>query len=181
MKAMVLDVESIGLHGEGFWVAWVLVDLADSEFNVLESQGYFCPTDEAEGLEKNREWVRANVPDARQGEAVVDPLKVRDRFWYDWMRLKRDHGAVMFADCVWPVEAGFLAACIADDPAHREWEGPYPIHDIATVLMCAGLDPLATYPRRGDEPVHCALGDARQSARLLHASYQSLTINKETK
>jgi hypothetical protein len=46
--------------------------------------------------------------------------------------------------------------------------GPYPLHEIASFMTAAGMDPMATYARLPDElPKHHPLADARQSARLL--------------
>ena len=76
-------------------------------------------------------------------------------------------GAEMAAECLWPVEARFLSACIADD-ARRLPTAPYPIHEIASVMLSAGMDPMGTYERTPSEmPRHNPLADARQSARLL--------------
>jgi len=74
----------------------------------------------------------------------------------------------MWADCSWPVEARFLARCVENDFDKREWEGPYPLHEIATVLLLAGKNPSEKFPRQENElPEHNPLNDARQSARLL--------------
>jgi hypothetical protein len=68
----------------------------------------------------------------------------------------------------WPVEAHFLSECVADRPQEREWQGPYPLLDVASVRLAAGLDPLATVDRLPSElPAHDPLADSRQSARLL--------------
>ena len=76
-------------------------------------------------------------------------------------------GARLVADCTWPVEARFLVACVMDDPEERRWEGPYPLLDVASVRLGAGLDPLASGKRLARElPEHHPMGDTRQSARL---------------
>jgi hypothetical protein len=50
----------------------------------------------------------------------------------------------------------------------REWGGPYPLHDLASVQLALGLDPLAVNERLPDEmPEHHPLMDDRQSARQL--------------
>jgi hypothetical protein len=47
--------------------------------------------------------------------------------------------------------------------------GPYPLHDLASILLAHGRDPLAKNERLPEElPEHDPLNDARQSARLLH-------------
>lgn len=158
---MLFDVESIGLHGEGFAVGYVVIDAQGTE---LEATRITCPPDTAQGDDEGRMWVKDNCP--AFAPDFIDPTGVRACFWGAWLRWKA-HGAVLVADCAWPVEARFLAACVDDDRAARSWEGPYPLHDIATARLVAGLDPLETTYRLAQElPEHDPLADARQSARL---------------
>jgi hypothetical protein len=92
---------------------------------------------------------------------------IRGDFWKAWLRWLND-GAVLCADCAWPVEARFLAACVDDNPSARTWNGPYPLHDLASLRLAADKNPLATEDRLPHElPVHNPLADALQSARLL--------------
>lgn len=164
---MVFDVESIGLHGEGFAVGYVVIDRGGT---VLEERTYACDPDTAAGLPKDRRWVDANVPRLAHPEAshpTSTPTSVRAEFWYRWLYWK-EIGAVLVADCCWPVEARFLAACVEDCRPQRDWEGPYPLHDLASVMLALGRDPTATHARLPNElPAHHPLHDARQSARLL--------------
>jgi hypothetical protein len=94
---MVFDVESIGLHGEGFTVAWVVIDAVGNE---LEACIESCPPSEAKGSEKGREWVRNNCPPLAPTRST--PLEIRQQFWLAWTRWK-SKGAVLVADCGWPV------------------------------------------------------------------------------
>lgn len=159
---MVFDVESIGLHGEGFAVAYVVVD---SDGNKHEEDVFACPPDRCYGTSKNRAWVAENIPPIQVTHAEPDDM--RTAFWNRWLSW-RACGAVLVADCCWPVEARFLANCVEEDIDSREWQGPYPLHDLASILLAVGKDPLATNERLPDElPVHDPLADARQSARLL--------------
>jgi hypothetical protein len=159
---MVFDCESIGLHGETFAVGYVVVR---SEGEELESACWSCHVDYAEGPSEGYIWVGENVPDL---DCTHDgPVDLRSAFWAVWLAWK-DRGAVLCADCSWPVEARFLAACVDDDSSARQWEGPYPLYDLASLRLAAGKDPLATEDRLPHElPVHNPLADALQSARLL--------------
>lgn len=157
----IIDVESIGLHGEGFAVAggvYLENGAAQWEFCLA------CDPASGSGTKEDRKWVLENVP-------VIEithrsPRAVRDAFWLLWMRAKKD-GAVMAAECLWPVEARFVEACIQDDHS-RNWDGPYPFHEIASVMLAAGMDPMDTYERaESEKPAHNPLSDARLSARLL--------------
>lgn len=159
---MVFDVESIGLHGEGFAVGFVVVDRDGKE---IEQGGHCCDPINASGNRGAREWVAANVPAFAYD--CDGPDQVREKFWAAWQRWKAK-GAALAADCCWPVEARFLIQCVHAEPDEREWAGPYPLIDVASVRLAAGLDPLGTEARRPDElPAHDPLADARQSARLL--------------
>lgn len=158
---MVFDVESIGLHGEGFAVGYVVVDRTGA---VQMERHYACSPNDARGSDEGRQWIAQNCPPLQVN--CVSPGMVRLRFWLDWIAFK-ERGAVLVADCAWPVEARFLIACVEDEPDARQWQGPYPLHELASFMVAAGMDPMATYERLTDEPQHDPLGDARQSARLL--------------
>ncbi len=161
----VFDVESIGLHGEGFAVGWIVVDFAG---NVRDEQLFSCPPDAALGEQHNRAWVWDNVPVLPHTHRT--PAALRKDFFDAWRRWNAA-GAVLVADCGWPVESRFLSACIDDALAAREWSGPYPLHELASVFLAKGLDPLKERSRLDSElPKHNPLCDARQSARLLLAA-----------
>ncbi len=158
---LVFDVESVGLHGEGFAVGYVVVD---SEGQTLEEGLFGCHAEYAKGTPENYKWVLANV---QSPVNMSTPKGVRHAFWKVWERWKEEKTA-MVADCAWPVEARFLIDSVNDDLEAREWGGPYPLHDLASVLMMLGKDPLAVTERLPNElPAHNPLNDARQSARQL--------------
>jgi hypothetical protein len=166
---MVFDVEGIGLHGEGFAVGWVVVD---GDGNELGSGIEACDPGEAIGHPGDAAWVAANIPPIARTRHT--PFDVRGAFWRCWMA-EKEQGAVLVADCAWPVEARFLAACVDDFRRVRAWDGPYPLHEVATMRLAAGLDPLATAPRLPtEEPKHDPLADARQSARLFIEAVNAL-------
>lgn len=166
---MVFDVESVGLHGEGFAVGYVVVRPDGQEIHAAR---YSCPPSRAWGNKDGEEWARQNVPAFEHTHG--HPEFVRSAFWVDWSHWEAQ-GAVLVADCSWPVEARFLIEAVKDalDPEwgagveDRTWQGPYPLYDVSTAMLMAGRDPLATYGRLPNElPEHDPLADARQSARL---------------
>lgn len=160
---MVFDVESVGLHGEGFAVGFVVVNGYGEE---IQHGLIACNPDVADGDGEGRDWVARNVPSFRATHSVAWPHEVRNVFWDEWLQWK-ERGALMVADCAWPVETGFLAECVDDNP-DRTWKGPYPLHDLASIVLAQGGDPLKTNDRLPNElPAHNPLNDARQSARLL--------------
>lgn len=163
MKYLVFDVESVGLHGEGFAVGAVVVDESGKE---LSSCLFVCPIEKAtEGKTGDLEWVNKNIPSLALTDSC--PTLVRHAFWEFW-RVWKEQGAILVADCAWPVEARFLIQCVEDDKASRNWEGPYPLHDLASMLLAKGKDPTGKFGRLETEnPEHNPLMDARQSARIL--------------
>ena len=169
-KRMVMDVESVGLHGEAFAVGYVVTDEFGGE---VGGAMYGCSPDSARGTAQNRAWVAENVPSVAGG--CSSPAEVRAKFWEDFKFWHEEGDLEVWADCGWPVEARFLIACIEEDHRWREWSGPFPLHEVASVLLAAGMEPLKTYDRMRDElPVHDPLKDARQSARLLTEAFKKI-------
>lgn len=167
----VFDCESIGIHGECYAVAGGVYrrdGTAISEFK------YATDPMQAQGLSSDREWVNQNIPHIR--DTHRDKRGIRNAFWLEWCGVKAFHPDVIMAvECGWPVEARFLNACVDDDKEGRNFEGPYPLMEIATYMEAAGLDPMATYERLPEElPKHDPLCDARQSMRLLKLSLDIL-------
>lgn len=158
----VFDVESIGLHGEGFAVAWVVINKKGER----QEEGMFsCPPEYACGPTKDREWVAQFIPALEVTHG--DPRDLRSDFWNKWIDWKVK-GALLVADCNWPVEARFLSMCIDDNHKERCWDGPYPFLDLGSMLFAAEFNPLESFERLQDElPIHHPLADARQSARIL--------------
>jgi hypothetical protein len=169
----VFDVESIGLHGEGFAVGWVVVDRNGSEVD----SGYVCilPDICAEGAEGDRSWVSENVlphlpePTVKHEGVSEEAMKnaLRTIFWAH-AQYWTNQGASFWAECGCPVETNFLEACVQADIETRNWQSPYPLHEIASVMTAAGINPIEPQPRlESEEPKHHPTADARQSARLL--------------
>ena len=162
----VFDVESVGLHGDVFSYGYVVVENAP-QMKVVDRGSLSSGRVAAQGTSADHEWVSANVPPCRRVTSSATALW--DTFWVEWVRW-RAQGAVMVADCPWPVEARFLQACIDDEPT-RQAEAPYPLIDVASVMLAAGMDPIASYDRLPSElPKHDPVADATQSARLLLAA-----------
>lgn len=162
----VLDVESIGLHGEPFSVGFVVLNSETGE--EMEARSLSSPREKSHGSDEDRKWVNENVPEIPITHISIEAMM--DRFWSRWMHWK-NRGALMFAECAWPVEAKFLAMCIGRNSEERRWEGPYPLHEIASFMQMAGMNPMGVHPRLDSEmPKHDPLADSRQSSRLLMLS-----------
>lgn len=176
---IVFDVESVGLHGRGFAFGAVVVDLASRR--VVDERRAWCEPsrDPRWGTREGHAWVSEHVlPALRAWGAPWTPraglVEVRQAFWdlfsHEYGGAKRE-STLLAADCAWPVEARFLAACVDDNMPAREWLGPYPLIDISTLLAVAPVD----VPRAADEvPEHDPLRDARHSARQMLAALDVL-------
>lgn len=153
------DVESIGLYGAPFAVGWSVLqessgrELASGCFalNYWKESTWF-----QDATRDTQKWLLANIPElpkTHDSRALMEGDFAKS--WKAWER----KGAIMVADCPFPVEAKFLL---------RAGIGSYPLIDVASVRMAVGLDPLETCPRLPHElPAHNPLNDARQSGRLL--------------
>ncbi len=163
-----VDVESYGLYGNPFAIGVSVRDLATNK----EVDSFFAwhPLTAVEGYAedtRDTKWLHENVlPYLGTAPTHQTPRELRDAFWAfysKWWARK----AVFVADYGVPVEAHLFRLCVQDDLAARNWEGPYPLHELGTRLFDHGQDPIATYDRLPDEtPAHHPLFDARQSGRL---------------
>jgi hypothetical protein len=159
---MVFDIESVGLHGEGFAVGWVVVDEHGA---TLEDVYWGCAAELAEGTQDGRDWIDVNVVPYLPQPNCASPAEVRRRFCEAWQRW-RLQGAVLVANAGWPVEARFLARCV-DDGLLDPWHGPYPLHEVATARLAAAMSAVRDCVRLPSElPAHHPTADARQAARL---------------
>lgn len=181
-KIRVFDVESVGLHGEGFAVGYVDLDTNTGELDVANSRLYACLPDMAAINRKmsavavmgDRAWVRENIPALTPTHDT--PYGVRRAFYEDLALLRTcdDGTRWLAADVPWPVEARFLNL-VMDENMRKFSDSPYPLLDIASMRAARGWDPLAVVPRLPDEhPIHNPLADARQSARLLWEVIQDM-------
>ncbi len=165
---MSFDVESCGLHGEGFAVGYVVIWRGEE----VENGCFASPLHMASGNAEDREWVKDNVPEIKSESP--DAFTVEEKFWKRWM-IWKNNGAVLAADCGWPVESRFLCACIDNLICDRKWDGPYPLIEISSILLAAGIDPLGQFDRLESEmPKHDPVCDARQSARLMMEAIKKL-------
>ena len=179
MNHLVFDAESVGLHGEAFAVAAVVIDADSGE--EIASMYAACDSAKAQATPGDeiaaRAWLAVNCLPHLPPPNRSTPGEIRDTFWH-FMQLHARRGqGVVWADCGWPVEARFLIACAEDDMVNREWTGPYPLYEITTLEDMLGLGASRRLPDRqraldlrrqpNELPEHNPLADARYSARRL--------------
>ncbi len=111
-KILVIDVESIGLHGPAFAVGCVLMTF-DGE---IELEGLYAIKPDSivtSDLLEDYKWIRDNVQISSVDYNCSSPIELRHRFWQIWLSQKED--TIMAADVNWPVESNFLSDCVNDD------------------------------------------------------------------
>lgn len=123
---LVFDVESISLHGSGFAVGAIVVNRGGIEIDSFELLS-------KEGLENVNDWVKANVlPHLKDMPRCDSDFILRDKFYEFYMKYKET--AEIWSDCNFPVETNFLSEIVKDDFENRQWNMPYPLKDISTIV-----------------------------------------------
>jgi len=194
-RYFVLDVESFGLYGEDFAVAYTVVDRSGTE---LDAGLFNCSVELAGTAHASAEfaqpvigfveapelgdawaqrsaedwvWISQNVLPHMPQESHTSRQQVHSDFWDAWLRWQQ-RGATMWADYGYPVEAGFLRACVFENPARID-TAPCPLHEIETVRVLTGVD----LARKLEHlPAHDPLNDCRHSARVLIESLNRLGL-----
>jgi len=125
------DCETNGLYGECFAVGAI----------VLNNLGLII--DKFSGIAQiedvDNDWVIQNVIPALDGLQKYPTRKqMRNAFWGFWMKHK--DSCMCIADFGVPVESGFFKQCVLDDLDNRQWNAPYPLHEVETLLISKGIE-----------------------------------------
>lgn len=131
MQVISLDCEANGLGGQAFAAAATLTD-DHGEAAVWEAR---CPIPG-----QVDPWVAENVLPALAGmPETVDTYRDLTLSWRAWFTQVRAAwpDVIVIGHVVWPVEAAFLRDAHSDDL----FAGPYPLLDVAPLLLAAGHDP----------------------------------------
>lgn len=187
---LALDCESLGLYGPVFafgWRAfWCDGTLVDEGIEWTEPR----PTRDG-ALASDRAWVEAHVMPhlkARGEPTRANAAALDQAFWFEvYLPLRRQaqtRGATfaLVADCGYPVEAGFLRRVVERccEPSECLELSPWPLHELASLELAAGVDLRARPPRNDLEmPAHDPLCDARRCARLWCEALEKLVGQKE--
>ena len=133
-RLLSIDVEKNGLHGVAFAVGAVVLNGLGQEIGSFRARSPL--------VGHPRDFVQREVLPALVNfpETHSSPKILRAAFW-EWFSTARS-GASIFADCGWPSEARFFIALAEDDFEARYLKGPFPLHEVSTLLLAAGIDPL---------------------------------------
>lgn len=132
------DAETDGLYGDGWWAAAVvfnketdeLVDYFNCAVENPEFQDNFVTTEilpvfiEASTL--------LNDGNISKPMLVKDREELRNKLWEFYMRHREVCDFVV--DVAMPVESYFMRQCVMGNFSDREWKGPYPAFDVASML-----------------------------------------------
>jgi hypothetical protein len=130
MRIFSVDAESDGLYGPVWAIGAVVLDGMET---VAEFKGQIDPTTVTD------EWVRANIVPVVDLPRHPSRDDLLDSFWAFWMEHRE--GILCVGDFGAPVEAALFRACVEVDLSGRMWNGPYPMHELGTALLLAGIDP----------------------------------------
>lgn len=134
LRLMCFDVESVGLFGDPFALAWcigqeqflVATERGSGQVEsqervvgheaVIVAEGFAqCDPRDCFGFSDDRSWVQEHViphlPPYDRKEGLLGPTALYDLFWPIWLA-EREQGTLLVADVPWPVEAHFLYQCI---------------------------------------------------------------------
>ena len=160
MNRFFVDAETDGLYGGFLSIAVLVTD------HYGEEADHFYAAVEAPQVRSA--WVREHVLPrlAYAEEFVPNEQALLERFWHLWIQARE--GAVRIADVAYPVEARLFAKCVEAELPQREFLGPFPIYDLATLLAARGID-FDTDRRRLsglDLRQHDAMDDVRMMAAI---------------
>lgn len=178
----IFDVEAQDLHKEGFAYGYVVVesDATNNTIKVLEQGECYSIL----GAQAAGDWVKENVipsltallPYMQQtvetlssaslpDEIVLTTEELRNKFFQTYLKWKKE-GAEIWSDVNFPVETNFLSAVVKDGNGSRDWDMPFPLKDIST-LVNANIK-RNEYSNLPDLREHNPLDDSLASAWSLH-------------
>lgn len=168
-----VDVESIGLHGEAF--AWAVV-VFNKEGEPVSSRLVAIDPDICKGTTADREWITNNIEEIPFDQGLYSTrYDLIQEFRAHVQQLKNKFKNIVFmAECPYPVEFNLIKEAFPSGDNGIF----YPFIDISSVMIAAGMNPMATYPRLShfETPAHCPQADAFQSAGLFFEALER--INK---
>lgn len=133
VRIVSVDAETNGLYGAPFAVGVVARGGGLAERQFIGRCPILGPVDE---------WVdRFVLPALTNVPQTHDSLPaLLEAFWAFW-RSESEAGPVWcVAHCGTPVEAGLFRRCVEADLPTRQFQAPFPLHEVATLLAAAGHD-----------------------------------------
>ena len=166
MKRFFVDAETDGLYGRFLSVAALATDEEGKEIDRFYGACHIT----AEQL--SSAWTVENVlPHLQYAECFFeDEYSLLEAFWAFWIAHRE--GAACIAYVPYPVESRLFTACVMHDRAYREFLGPFPLYDLATLLVARGFDYDVDMPTLSG--ITCAPHDAMNDVRMMAAVWGKL-------
>lgn len=133
MKSVIsIDAESNDLYGSVWAVGVVVLDESGNETDRFVGR---LPEEfvTSEFARKNVLPVVTDIPVTHESRAAL-----LEDFWSFWQNHKENADAIAHISV--PVESGLFRACVEQDTESRMFEGPFPLHEVGTVLKALGED-----------------------------------------
>lgn len=131
-KLLCFDLESNGLHGQAFAVGAVVMDMQGKVHDQFTARmRIHGQTDE---------WVDKNILPVI-GDMPITHANYKDMctdFWKWFVRAQAASDYTLVSNG-YPVEYRFLLDCQGGDLDLRYWEHPFPLIDLSSLLLGAGL------------------------------------------
>lgn len=170
MKILSIDAEVDGLYGNAFAIAITVRE---------DGEEIYSWSGRSPNRNVHDSWVRENVLPALVGMPVThsSSVELEEAFWAEWMQHK--DGCTVITHCGSPVESGLFRRCVERDLDNRQWVAPFPLHELATLLLMKGEDPLSVdsfMKKRGIKPqfegvAHHPMFDAVCAAQVWEELY----------
>lgn len=158
-----IDAETDGLYGSFLTVAIIVINKAGEEID----RAYYGIKKEAMVIQNS--WVRENVlPVLGDYKVCEDETELLEKVWVYWRKYKDNSYAI--ADVAYPVEYRLFEKCVKENLPKKQWEAPYPLLDLSSMLYAKGIDPLENRAKlvdlESDNKQHNALLDVEISIAL---------------
>ena len=125
------DCETNGLYGKCFAVGAIVLS---PEGLILDKFSGIAQVEDVDNA-----WVKENViPNLAGLQQFSSHKQMRNAFWGFWMKHK--DSCICISDFGVPVESGFFKQCVLDDLENRQWNAPYPLHEVETLLISKGVE-----------------------------------------
>ncbi len=171
-KLLSFDLETNGLHGQAFAIGALVIDGTGKVYDELSAR---CPLkDEIDP------WVKANVLPAIEDMSIThDNFEtMREAFW-KWYITHEPRSDYVLVNNGYPVEYRFLLQCQEADLEERYWQHPFPILDLASLLIQVGQNPLASKSKLAQKLIgsdgyiqHHPLHDAKIAALVAFEAFR---------
>lgn len=155
-----VDAETNGLYGSFLSVAALVTDEEGRELEHFYAERVLDPG------ERLTPWVIEHVLPQLGAAELTAPTEeaLLEAFWAFWLRHRETAECVAYVQ--YPVEARLFSACVLRAPQEREFQGPFPLYDLSTLLAMHGLGVNADLQTLTglDLPSHHALNDVKLAA-----------------